>query len=1080
MSVLDDLTNLDFSAIINARTSITTSGAALSLTLDKGAALSVLGDLGQAIDAVQVGLDDPAQLLRPLVDALLELAEPLRADIPLGPWFEAAQTGIRLLLEIIEVINGDPKNLVGLLTDSSADDLLRRANKLVADYSPVSLSGLAQFRQLVDIVEGRKPQDPGELAELAVRVLQPFEGRALRELRGHVDALLTAATQIDLPRTRLSGIQGGLNAVIVAAQTGEPAELERALHELARVRANTLNSLRNDLAQVSARVGQLPITPLIAPLHAVGLSLQSAEDGVLAFLEKWRSEIVAARTLLESTDFSQVAALINQGLDLVEDTARQVFVEPIDAAVAALKQWLRDLLAHLQLVDRRNEITAFLADVAQAITAANLDGVAHDARKVLNDIEQAISGDLVGAVQAKVGELTEQLDGFLQGAIDAMDTITTEINAIADQARGVLEGIIGALERFQQTIDQIAATIDQLGIEAATAQVIDVITTLRTTAEEVLKSVALPEPLRPAIEQLVAEIEQIDLDVVFAPAFQVAEMNVAIPDEVTQGLDAVAAALANLTPDALIAEVEDAVSQLLDVVRDFDPTTLLAGVTDAIGMAADTIRQLDPRPAVDTIRGPYQAVLDLLDDLHPDRFLAPVIRAWDGILGEVNLQSPQDAVRSLAGAINTAGEQLAQQAVTPIQQMAPAGTLEPRPAGETPAPSSPGSPQDPADLLPVRPGDVVRLFGYLPNKLRDYISQLEATVAQQFLAQLDGLGRGLATDLRAVPEAIMGIESRVLAVWDEMLLPIGQLQFGAQLAIEANFDGSRIDLQGSLDAVATVRPGQLRADVDGLLRETLRQVHVTAQQLITGAGNSLAYAVTQLEQNLLHDLTADLDDFLAALDPEPIAAELDLLIATALRRAPEALVELQDDLVAAFRRLERIIRELNPATLAQKFLTVTEVLEEQVNLLDPRRLAAELAEIHQAIKAIFLAYDPAIFAQEIFDIVDALAGALEALDPATLLGDLADVDAVLAKIEQAVPTTALAGIDSSLKAVGARLQALDPNALIAVINALPGRLVEAITNAIAAIKAEIIALLNAIKYASANASVRVEASATVG
>lgn len=1076
MSLLDELTNLDFSAIVNARLAIATSGADLSVTLEGGAALAVLGDLGQAIDAIQKGIDNPADLLRPLLEALLELAEPLRAEIPIGPWFEAVQTGIRLLLEIIEALNGDPRNLANLLSTRSPDDLVRKAQKLVGDYSSVSLTGVVQFRQLVDIVEGRMPSDPADLAELAVRLLQPFEGRELRALRANLDALLAATAQIELPRTRLNGLQGALNGVSAAANTGEVAELERALQELARVRTNTLNSLRNDLGQINLRISQLPVNPLIAPLNAVGLALQSAEDGVLTFMEKWRQEIVAARTFLETAEFDQVSALINRGLDLAEETAYQLFVEPIDNAVATLKQWLRDLLAHLRLAELRGEITRFLANIAQRIEAADLDSVARDARKVLDDIEQAISGDLVGAVQGKVGELKAVIDGFLQEVTTALGTITTEINAIAAQAQDILERIIGQLESFQQALDQIAATIDQLGIEAATAQVVDVITTLRTTTEEVLKSTALPEPLRPAIEQLIAEIEQVDLDQVFAPAFAVAEMDFAIPAEVTQGLDAVAAALTNLIPDELIAEIEATVSGLLDKLRDFDPAALLAGVTEAITEAANTIRQLDPRPAVNAIRGPYQEVLDLLDKIHPNRLLAPVIAAWDDLLGEVNLQSPQDAVHNLASTINKAGEQVAQQTAAPIQQMLPPGTLEPR----DPNASPPSTPPDPAELLPIQPGDVVRMFGYLPNRLRTYIAQLETTVAQEFLARLDGLGHGLAEDLRALPEALLGIEQRILAAWDEMLLPIGPLQFSAQLAIEANFAGSQLNLQGSLDAVAAVRPGQLRAELDGLLRETLRHLHTTAQQLTRGAGNSLAYAVTQLEQNLLYDLTQDLDAFLAALDPEPIAAELDLLIAAALRRAPEGLAAIEADLIAALQRLERIIRDLNPATLAQKFLTVLEVLEEQINLLDPRRLTAELAEIHQAIKDVFLAYDPAIFAQEIFDVVEALASALEALDPAALLGDLADFDGVLDQIEAAIPTNALAGIDSSLAEVGARLQALNPNALIEVINELPARLVTAIQTAVERIKAEIIALLNAIKYASANASVQVEASVTVG
>lgn len=240
------------------------------------------------------------------------------------------------------------------------------------------------------------------------------------------------------------------------------------------------------------------------------------------------------------------------------------------------------------------------------------------------------------------------------------------------------------------------------------------------------------------------------------------------------------------------------------------------------------------------------------------------------------------------------------------------------------------------------------------------------------------------------------------------------------------------------------------------------------------------YAIGQLEKNFLHGLTQDIDDFLAALDPEPVAAELDTLIETVLRRAPEALDVVQDDLIAAAHRFEGIIRELNPANQAQKFLTVTEVLEEQVNLLDPRRLAAELTEIHQAIKQIFLAYDPAVFAEEIYEIIEALASSLEALNPATLLGELADFDAVLERVENAVPTQALASIDSSLEELGSRLQEIDPGGLLDAVNELPGRIVEAVLSAIESIKAEILALLQAIKYASGNTSASVEVSATVG
>lgn len=1081
MTLLQDLSNLDLSAVVNARASISTSSGDLNVSLGNGAATAVLGDLGTAIQAIENGIENPEELLNPLLEALLELAEPLKGEIPVGPWFDAVQTGIRLLLEIIEAINGDPKNLAAFVSNTSSDDLIKKANKLVSEYSPVSLGGLTQFRQLVELVEGNMPNDPGELAELAIRILQPFEGRQFRELRTSVDALLSASIDLNLPNTRLTGLTASLQAVIQAANTGEVVALESALQNLQRIRSNTLNVLRNDIAQINTRIGRLPVEQLFTPMNEVGQVLQTAEDGVLEFLETWRREIVAANQFIETADFSQVSNLLNTGLDHVEAVATQLFVDPIDAAVEQLKQWLRGLLAHLHLVENRNEITQFLAKIADEIDAANIDGIAKDAKKVLNDIEQAISGDLVGSVQAEVGALKDGIDAFLDNVIGSLETITLEINNVASEAGDILNRIEGVLNGFKQTIDQITASIDQIGIEAATAQVTDTLTDLRQTAEEVLKNVALPDALRPVIEQLISEIENIDLDVVFEPAFQVAEMDLSIPAEVTDGLDQAAEAIKNLIPDELITEIEAQVSGLLDVIRDFDPAALLSGVTDTINDASNAIRGLDPRPAVNEIRGPYQEILDLLDEIHPNRLLAPVIETWDGILGEVNLQSPGDAINSLSSGINSAGEQLAQQAVSPIVQMAPEGMLEMPDASDGSGSSATASSNlNPEDILPVKPGDVIRMFGYLPNKLREFISQLEDTVAEEFLSRLNALGQGLSTDLRSIPDQIMAVENRLLSVWDEMLLPIGPLQFEAQLTIEANFTTDQIEMDVSLQGVASVRPGQLRSELDQTLNDTSNQIHQISAQLTSSAGNNMMYAIDQLEKNLLHGLTQDLDDFLAALDPEPIALELDKLIEIVLRRAPEVLDDIQDDLITTARRFEKIIRDLNPATQAQKFLSVIEVLKEQVNLLDPHRLAAELTEIHQAIKQVFLAYDPAVFAEEIYDIVEALAETLEALDPAALLGDLADFDAVIQRVEDAVPTQALASIDSSLEEVGGRLQEIDLNGLMEAINDLPDRIIEAVRNAVEAIKAEILALLQAIKYASGNASVSVEASASVG
>jgi hypothetical protein len=64
-------------------------------------------------------------------------------------------------------------------------------------------------------------------------------------------------------------------------------------------------------------------------------------------------------------------------------------------------------------------------------------------------------------------------------------------------------------------------------------------------------------------------------------------------------------------------------------------------------------------------------------------------------------------------------------------------------------------------------------------------------------------------------------------------------------------------------------------------------------------------------------VTGDLDRLLAALDPEPIAAEIDKMTASVLAKAPELLTEIGNDLRTVVDRLRAIITGLNPITLAQ-------------------------------------------------------------------------------------------------------------------------------------------------------------------
>ena len=147
-------------------------------------------------------------------------------------------------------------------------------------------------------------------------------------------------------------------------------------------------------------------------------------------------------------------------------------------------------------------------------------------------------------------------------------------------------------------------------------------------------------------------------------------------------------------------------------------------------------------------------------------------------------------------------------------------------------------------------------------------------------------------------------------------------------------------------------------------------------------------------------------------------------------------------------------------------------------MFDPRRLAAELAEVHGAIKATIAAYDPRVLAEELLAVIRTAATAIRALDPAKLLGDLTFLTDLTAKLATADPGPRLAAIGGELTAVGQQLRAIDLGALIGQVNQL-GPLLEAdFEDLIKALKAEIVALLDALRFAGGSASA--SASVSVG
>jgi hypothetical protein len=274
--------------------------------------------------------------------------------------------------------------------------------------------------------------------------------------------------------------------------------------------------------------------------------------------------------------------------------------------------------------------------------------------------------------------------------------------------------------------------------------------------------------------------------------------------------------------------------------------------------------------------------------------------------------------------------------------------------------------------------------------------------------------------------------------------------------------------------VAQAGPGAMREALLQDVRTACEQAQATAADAARQAGAALGRAAIALERCHLSALGGDLDAFLAALDPEPIAAEFDAFAAAALAQAPLLIPQIADDLRAAAQKIQTMAQELNPAAQAHKFLVVFEAIREELEVLNPRWLAAELGDVHAAIRETIAAYDPAVFAEEVYQIIGTVADSLRSLNPVELLGDLTDFDDMLSQVEDAVPTNALAGVGDSLAVVGAQLAELDPAGLLATLESLGPEVIDAFEAAAEAIRREIVALLEALRYASGSASATVE------
>jgi hypothetical protein len=1092
MSLLDDLHGLDVSAVVNARGSITSvlNAPGLQSMLSSGPASSVLGSLGSSLDVVKKSFASPDALLKPVSDIVSGLGihfDP--SHLPLGDLGKAVGQGMEFVTQIMASVNGNPADF-GKIFGTAIGDAVQIAGQSGGFLGNLFGQQAGSFNEL-SRMSSAGGQNVTQLAELAIELILPMPKAQLKATRDGVGLVVTGAGNLQMPGDRASGLVAALDAVTAAAQSGDEAALQRAINDLTSVRTHMLGVLRDDLSFIAQQLSQLRVGAILQPVAQFGATVRHGEEGVLEFLEDFRSILANAKQHIDQFDPTAARDFINSAMAAIESKAVDLVEKPIDAAVDKAKEFVRNVFRQIPIRQLRNELSGFLLGAATAIQNAHLDGPANTVRDTLQSVTNSLdAGALTAGIQHALQQVSQTIDHVLQPIIDALGAIAHEVDQLASGAQAILGRVTTALEQFQEAIHQVSTAINGLGIDQVEQQIVQALDNLRQQVQKLLSNVPLPEPLRPQVEQLTSLLEGIDFDQMLKPVRDaVAELKV--PDDVsgavTQGLAQAKKVIENLIPQQLIDSIQQEVDQVLQTMKGFRPESLIPDLSGYLNEAADHIDQLDPRPLAEQIRGPFQAVLDVIDKVNPYNLLQPVIDVYDKAFAAIPTPNSQSIVTTLTNTMNLGGGQVtAAMGASPTQSGASSGGGSSSTSGAAGGGGQPasgggqagaGGSDIPTSLADVHLGDAIRLLGIIPAKLRDTLMALDSGPVGDVLREIDSLCAGLARQIRALQTALYEAATRLESTFDTQLAALGPASLRAHVAIQAKLAG-QASLQVSLEAVTLASPGSMRRELKDALDSMRALAHETAAQAGGSNGSALDRLATALESSPLAQLTGNAEHFLDALNPEPIAQEADALLDSMIALVPKLAEELVEDMEAATNKMRALLNHFNPGSQAQKFLAVLDVLRDELDILNPRRLAAELSELHGVIRGIVAAYDPRVFADEIYQVVQALAQQIRALNPQQLLGNLDFLKPILDKIEQANPATRLASVGASLTAVGERLGSINLDDLIASVNQLGPKLEAAFEHLLEAVKQEIVALLESLRYATGSASA--SASVSVG
>jgi hypothetical protein len=981
------------------------------------------------------------------------------------------------------------RDLAGGLPDRALADLtsIRGAvDEALAMFGPVK--DLIMSGQLDRAME----EGVGRVLDVAASQLRP--GDEVNEVLGNLEEFFTLFRSV-LDWSHHPPTPAAAARVFAAILIGAPDDLLARPAEILESALSRLDDVLPDGADLRAwrgaaesqtlfwdgidtRLSSGPVNwpQLEADLRAqvrVMLDLRSARDRLLAdaisALASTRLEGVPAAALAAIPPVSdfRLSTILHGLRNQLEDILRQVeewnpTPDDLRRLSRGLSGGLRTYLEQSPLGQLRNLMLDFEHRALVAIESLPFRDVARTAEDALRSVAMGIDALDVEALKAPVREFFDEVESQIQAAPpaavrdaiaevwDNIDNVFDEINTALGSLRTTLEGLVGNLETLIQqlepamasitaSVDEIRTLLDEFDILEAADAVVEQLHKLRDEVAA-LDFSKLPDAAVSALHAGAGLLREIDVAGAVNPELEKALGEIDPTPMLEQAAASLTQALNQLRlfdPQAIVAQLDRPVDELLGVLREFGPDRLRLLVEEAIKPVEDAIKSIDAAQLLAPVTQLFQELLARVDGLlNPDIIFAPLNELFQPIVDVVDAVEPSRLIGLVLPHADSIGETVGSAAGPPSVMTS---------AGATLRQAIPEAAEAAEDLFGFRPGDLLLPLIDLYRKFREIFDRLDNSVldpacrllAQSFHARLEAL-QPASISLRVDASISVVLQEFQAGFVAERLDPAINAYHDAAARIGAL---ARQSLSPA-DAPSATRIVGLLGDLNPLVLVP-EPAHV--QGIATASASvkaSLSLAPLQDALPALNKLRTFLPPFLAQadagaaalrqfvidLDPSPVRLQMNEAFDSIGRR----IVALQEPLMAGLDELMGVIEEfllpVSPGHVIQLARRLHAALKDQILAVHPNTIKDEVQLIFDAVKLKLRAFDPSFLAGELNQLRDSLIAALRAFID-ELLPDMAPFLELQERLAELKPSHILRPAVDALKPVTDTIALLDVNTL---------------------------------------------------